>query len=177
MFKYEGVCFLKIIVVINNYCMLQSIHEEVIIMNNIENTNQLREIIRILERKLGILNESEFSCCSITMAQCHALVEIGRAKEISLNELAELLNLEKSTMSRTVNNLVAGEVAERIINAQDRRYVNISLTEKGYKLYEDIEKSMNLYFAKIYDSIPQNKRSQVLESLNILINAFTQNES
>jgi len=137
-----------------------------------DNPKNLREMIRILERKLGILQDSQFSCCSISMSQCHALVEIGRAKSICLNDLAELLNLENNTMSRTVSNLVAKELAKREINPLDRRYLTISLTDKGQKHYEDIEEEMNQYFNKIYETIPEDKRQQVLESMEILIEAF-----
>lgn len=145
-------------------------------MNFTDDPKQLREMIRILERKLGILQESEFSCCGITMAQCHALVEIGRAGSISLNELAELLNLENSTMSRTVNNLVTNELVKRDIDPQDRRYVTISLTDSGRKLFEGIEEGMNVYFRNVYDSIPENKKRQVLESIEILLEAIGKNE-
>ena len=145
-------------------------------MNFAYDSKQLREMIRILERKLGLLKESGFSCCGVTMSQCHALVEIGRAESISLNELAELLNLENSTMSRTVNNLVTSELAKRDIDPKDRRYVTISLTEKGNNLYEGIEEGMNLYFKKIYDAIPENKKQQVLESMGILLEAIDKNE-
>ncbi len=141
-----------------------------------DDTKQLRELIRILERKLGILQEKQVSCCDITLGQCHALVEIGRAKSISLNELAELLNLENSTMSRTVNNLVTLELAKRDIDPKDRRYVTISLTDSGSRLFEGIEVDMNSYFGKVYGSIPENKKQQVLESLQILIEAIGKNE-
>lgn len=145
-------------------------------MNYTDDPKQLREMIRILERKLGILQEVGFSCCGITFGQCHALVEIGRAKSISLNELAEILNLENSTMSRTVNNLVNSELAKRDIDPQDRRYVSISLTESGIKLFEGIEKCMNLYYRKVYNSIPDDKKQQVLESVQILLEAIDKNE-
>lgn len=145
-------------------------------MNNADNSKQLRELIRIFERKLGILQEAEFSCCEITLGQCHALVEIGRSKSISLNELAELLNLENSTMSRTVNNLVTSELAKRDIDPKDRRYVTISLTDSGRKLYEGIEDGMNLYYRKVYESIPEDKKEQVLESMKILLEAIGKNE-
>lgn len=144
-------------------------------MNNSNSAWQLREIIRKLERKLGILDEKEMCCCGITMAQCHALVEIGRAESISLNELAEILNLENSTMSRTVNNLVNNEMVKRDIDPQDRRYVNISLTENGSKAYGGIEASMNLYFRNVYNTIPEDKREQVIESLQLLVDAFDKN--
>ena len=137
-----------------------------------DDPKRLRELIRMLERKLGVLQDSGFSCCQITMSQCHALVEIGRAKGISLNELAELLNLENSTMSRTVNNLVANELVKRDIDPQDRRYVTISLTDKGNEIYQGIEEEMNLYFKKIYETIPADKRQQVLESIDILLESI-----
>lgn len=144
-------------------------------MNNKNNAWELREFIRKLERKLGILDEKEMSCCGITMAQCHALVEIGRADRISLNRLAEMLNLENSTMSRTVNNLVNNELVKRDIDPQDRRYVNISLTENGSKTYGSIEASMDLYFRNVYNAIPEDKREQVIESLQQLLDAFDKN--
>ncbi len=139
-------------------------------MINTNDSKQLREIIRILERKLGVLEDSEFSCCGITITQCHALVEIDLAKNISL-KLAEILNLENSTMSRTVNNLVTSELAKRDVDPQDRRYVTISLTESGQKLFEKIEDNMGHYYYEIFSQIPEAKREQVLESLNLLLEA------
>lgn len=136
--------------------------------------HELRELIRSLERKLGILEENEFSCCNISITQCHALVEIGRAKKMSLNELADLLNLEDSTMSRTVNILVTKELVRRDINQEDRRYITIMLTDQGQKLFENIETNMGNYYSDIFSRIPKEKQELVLESLNILLSAVTQ---
>lgn len=141
-------------------------------MNSTMDSKQLRELVRKLERKLGVMQDGEYSCCGITLAQCQALVEIGRAANISLNELAELLNLDNSTLSRTVNNLVANELVKRDIDPQDRRCVAISLTESGHKLFEGIETSMDLYYRKIYQSIPEDKQKQVLESMQILLESI-----
>ncbi len=141
-------------------------------MNAAMDSKQLRELVRKLERKLGVMQDGEYSCCGITLAQCHALVEIGRAVNISLNELAELLNLDNSTLSRTVNNLVANELAKRDIDPQDRRCVAITLTESGFKIFEGIEASMDLYYSKIYQSIPEDKQQQVLESMQILLESI-----
>jgi len=141
-------------------------------MKNDKVIAELRELIRLLVRHLGLLEKSEASCCGISLAQCHAIIEIGRACEISLNELAEILGLDNSTMSRTVNNLVEKDYVLRETDANDRRYVKIKLTEKGHKLYSSIESSMNNYYKDIMDSIPEEKRSQVIESLRLLDNAI-----
>jgi DNA-binding MarR family transcriptional regulator len=141
-------------------------------MDKINQAQQLRELIRKLERRLGVLEENTVSCCQVSLAQCHALVEIGRTGHISLGELAKLLNLETSTMSRTVNNLVSTSLVQRDIDTQDRRYITISLTESGNKIYQTIEKDMTFYFQDVFDSIPKDKQVQVLESMDILLEAL-----
>ncbi|TYP53756.1 MarR family winged helix-turn-helix transcriptional regulator [Thermosediminibacter litoriperuensis] len=139
-------------------------------------SHYLRELIRMLVRNLGVLEKSEASCCGTTLSQCHAIVEIGRAGEISLNELAELLNLDNSTISRSVNNLVNQGLVSRETDPEDRRYVRIRLTEEGYGVYRAVESSMEDYFERIFTSIPEEKRGQVLESLQILIEAVRKNK-
>lgn len=137
---------------------------------------KLREIVRLLERKFGVLEDGEMACCGLSMAQCHALVEIGRAGKISLVELAKLINLDNSTMSRTVNNLVNNGMAERELDPSDRRYITIKLTHDGLSHFNEIESNMGEYFMKIYAAIPAEDRAQVLESLQILIRAVADSD-
>lgn len=138
--------------------------------------HQLRELVRVLVRNLGILEQNEASCCGTTIGQCHAVVEIGRTEGISLNELADLLNLDKSTMSRTVSNIIDQDLAERETDPSDRRYLKIRLTEQGKIVYGTVENSMDDYFTRVFDSIPEEKHAQVLESLQLLSEAAKENK-
>lgn len=148
---------------------------EVNIMNNI-NGSDLREIVRILVRDLGLLERSKSCCCGVTLAQCHAIVEIGRSKEINLNSLAELLNLEKSSMSRTINNLVNENLVLREVHTENRRYIKIKLTEKGDEIFREIEKTMEDYYNDVIALVPKDKKNQVLESLQILVDTVKVNK-
>jgi len=82
-------------------------------------SHQLREQIRVFIRKLGLIERSGMECCGVTLSQCHAIVEVGRKGSLSVNDLAELLNLGKSTVSKTVDKLVSGgcwlEIRTRMI--------------------------------------------------------------
>lgn len=144
-------------------------------MDNRE-SHYLRELIRALVRNLGILEKDEAACCGITISQCHAIVEVGRAEEISLNELAKTLQLDKSTMSRTINNLVGSGLVIRELHPEDRRYLTIKLTDKGRELYKNTEGSMENYYRDIFRSVPENKREQLLVSLKALTDAVKQNK-
>lgn len=141
-------------------------------MTDTEKAKQLREFIRLFERKLGILEDGEMACCGISLTKCQALVEIGRAGTVSLAELAALLNLDSSTMSRTVNHLVSYNLAERELDPDDRRYVSIRLTPEGQKTFQEIESNMTAYYVKVFETIPADKRDAVLESLQILLKAI-----
>ncbi|HWR10806.1 MAG TPA: MarR family transcriptional regulator [Rectinemataceae bacterium] len=136
----------------------------------------LRETVRLLERRLGMLAERENSCCEVTFSQCHAVVELGRAGEISLNDLAVLLTLDKSTMSRTISALVGKGMVIREVDPEDRRYVSIRLTEMGEKKFHDIEVDMDEYFGRVYGRLPENRKEQVMESLNLLLQALDEND-
>ncbi len=136
-------------------------------------SQELRELQRVIQRKLSALIDGEMDCPQITPAQCHALVEIGRAGSISLNDLSDMLNVENCTMSRTVNKLVDNGFAMREINASDRRYIKITLTEKGKQLFVRVETAIDAHFKSIYTAIPKEKREQLFESLNILVSAVS----
>lgn len=126
----------------------------------------------MLTRKLGLLEKSEASCCGVTLSQCHAVVEIGRVGSISVNNLASVLGLDKSTMSRTINNLVEQGLVTREPDPGDRRYLSIGLTDQGRELFVNIEGNMKQYYQDTYKSIPIDKREQILESLEILVKSL-----
>lgn len=139
---------------------------------NTKGSKLFREAIRILDRKLDALEGGEFSSRGITASQCRALVEIGRAETVSLVELAQLLGLDSSTMSRTVESLVEGGFALRGPDPQDRRYIAITPTESGNALCDDIESALDAHYDDIFAHIPQTKRKEILEDLIIIIEAM-----
>ena len=142
-----------------------------------QGSNYLRELIRLLVRELGILEKEDSNCSGVSISQCHAIVEVGRAEEISLNELAKILTLDKSTMSRTINKLVEDGLVVRELHQEDRRYITIKLTDSGTKIFENIEATMGKYYNDIFMNIQEDKRQQVLESLKILTKAVNVNKN
>ena len=136
-----------------------------------------REVVKTCVRKLGLLQKADAACCGITVAQCHTLVEVGKANSLSLNKLSESLTLDKSTMSRTVDNLVNAGLVERQVDKEDRRYTKITLTAKGTEMVEVINSSMKEYFEKVMNSIPEEKRGVVIAALPYLLTAVRGTES
>jgi DNA-binding MarR family transcriptional regulator len=140
-------------------------------MTDIEGAT-LRESLRQLVRHLGVLEKSDTGEGGISLAQCHALVEIGRDGKANLNELAQRMHVDKSTMSRTIEQLVRAGIAMREPDETDRRYVVIRLSKTGQHLFERTEHDMDTYFQRIFMRIASEKRQQVLQSLALLNEAI-----
>lgn len=128
----------------------------------------LREVLQEFEKNTGKIEKNVIQCCGLTFTQCNAIMEIGKAGCISLKNLADLLEVDNSTMSQTISNLVKINMVERETDKNDRRYVTIVLTDQGIEAFRKLENGMNAYYAYINSSIPEEKKGQVIESLRIL---------
>lgn len=137
-------------------------------MDNFNQTQLLRENLRILVRKLGVLERGEALCCGITLSQSYTIVEIGRAGTMSLMQLTEILGIDKSAVSRSIDKLVNNGIVIRETDPEDRRSVTLRLSDKGETLFEEIEKRSTAYFDEVVAAIPNDKREQIIESLQYL---------
>lgn len=137
----------------------------------LEEIRMFRDTLRLLQRSLGWQTKNDADCCGVTLAQCHVLLEIGNKKELSLVDLSSVLGLDPSTLSRTIDTMVAGELVDRSANPEDRRYVNLSLTGKGQEIYNLINHTFDQCYYSIFSRIPTEKQDQVMESINLLTRA------
>ena len=80
-----------------------------------------------------------------------------------------MFSVDKSTMSRNIELLVASGFVLRLTNREDRRYVQIMLLDDGNHLYTQINQSMEDYFASVLAQIAPEKIKTVKEGIIELI--------
>lgn len=136
-----------------------------------------RKHLRKLERETGILLSSETECCSVTVAQCHLLLELDADETLGLKDLADILSLDKSTLSRTIESCVQKGFLERSVDEKNRRKNILSLTEEGRQKCDLINSLCNDQFMKIFSHIPEEKQDSVIESVFLLSVAMAQERS
>lgn len=132
-----------------------------------------REAMLQLQRNLNLQWKSDAACCGITVAQCHALLEIGKNNGITLVKLASILGLDNSTLSRTIDGMVKAKLITRRANPEDRRCLRLALTSRGKTVYGNINCIFDRFYSEIFAGIPLEKQSQIFESINILAVAFS----
>lgn len=130
--------------------------------------------MRKIERETGILIAGETACCSVTVAQCHLLMEMEMRGPSSLQDIADSLSLDKSTLSRTVESLVQAGLVERITDKDNRRKVSLSLTDTGKEKCTFINTLCNDQYEDIFSFVPEDKLPVVMEGISILATAMVQ---
>lgn len=136
-----------------------------------------RTTLKSLLRNLGALDEKKAFCCDCTYTQGHTITEVAACGSISLNELAGRLNMDKSFMSKNVDDLVKKGYLKREQDPSDRRYVIIRLTEKGEQLQTQIERQSRNKFAELLAGIQQEERQMVIKGLEVLNRALKNMQS
>lgn len=129
----------------------------------------LRRLEREVERSLSM----ETGCCGVTTAQCHILMEVEQQDGTGITDLAGVLELDKSTLSRTVDGMCRGGMLARVTDPQNRRRQLISLTGEGRRKADSINSRCDGFYGRLLAAIPKEKRAQVMESVSLLARAMS----
>jgi DNA-binding MarR family transcriptional regulator len=136
--------------------------------------NKIRAFRKILRRFEHQIDHQAALCCfEVTLAQCHTLLELEAAEKTTIGKLAKRLELDKSTLSRTVEGLVKRGLVERKVDPEDRRYSNVSLTKGGQEICDEINRMNDAYYNAVFGEIPAAKHDVILQALTLLTEAMS----
>lgn len=136
-----------------------------------QSIRSFRKILRSFERELAIQNQSS-SCCGVSLAQCHVLMELDIQDNVTLNILAKNVGLDKSTVSRTVETLVNLKMVDRVIPKNNRRTTQISLTDQGKQVVKTIHAGNDAYYQDVLDRIPDELRKPFLDGFRLMADSM-----
>jgi DNA-binding MarR family transcriptional regulator len=113
----------------------------------------------------------------ISVLQLRALAFLRRNPGATLSLLAEHVGLTLPSMSSQVSGLVARNLIDRSISAEDRRYVTLTLTEQGHSLLETARQGTQESLAKKLANLTLEERAVVIEAMHLLARVFTTTEN
>jgi putative acetyltransferase len=136
------------------------------------NSNSLLRLsLRAIIRAHGFLNDKcQFS--NLPHSHIHALIELEE-KPLLSKELARILQLDKSSISRLVKNLKTKKYIKDCLNKEDKRQKLITLTESGRKLLSATHVKADNFIARGLNFIDFNKRELIINSIAEYSRAIT----
>jgi DNA-binding MarR family transcriptional regulator len=119
-------------------------------------------------RAFGLLSSDRTPCGQpMAPSDAHALTEIVSDGGLTQRELVDRLRLDRSSVSRLVDRLVARGWVERA-NGPDRRTVRVLPTPAGRRVAAEIAGARAKRFAALLEAVPVGRRDEVLEAIRLL---------
>jgi DNA-binding MarR family transcriptional regulator len=139
---------------------------------NREEILELRSTVQLFIRLFGLLEQNVTPCgFDLSPSQVFALQEL-EDKTLTMGELADRLLLERSTVSRLIDNLVKGGFANRILNQDNRREVLVSLTDKGQRSLQQVRERSIQYYESILEMVSEEDQYQILKGFKLFANSL-----
>lgn len=130
--------------------------------------NVLREVARIYTRGQRTVAD----CNGTTPTHCHLLTELQRSGPLPLSELGTRVSLEKSWVSRAVENMVQRGLVNKEPNPTDARSWLVTLTAEGERKVRELNGILDTHAAQMLGRLCERDRATVEKSLQILLSAL-----
>jgi DNA-binding MarR family transcriptional regulator len=134
--------------------------------------DEVGAMMQKLVRAVQLFERDQIKAHGFTTTQCYTILELYKTTSLTMNELSERMNLNSSTMTRVLDNLVRDSYIARSKNESDRRIVIVSLTEKGIEVARDLDSAVKAYYKQIINNIPSGQVNDILDSVSVLQKAF-----
>jgi DNA-binding MarR family transcriptional regulator len=132
-----------------------------------DETRRILSSIRRLVRALRLEDRQSTGRYGLTGAQICVLHALQASDGISLNELSERIATDQSSASVVVQRLVESGLVSRTARADDRRHVELRLTQRGRAVVRDAPSPAQQKIADIVEVMaPPDRRkfAKLLES-------------
>jgi DNA-binding MarR family transcriptional regulator len=140
--------------------------------------NDFRRSVRGLVRALGVLNEARTPCgVDVSVREAYALDAISTGEDagaaLSQSDLQAALGIDKSNVTRVVQQLVTDGRIEQRTSADDARVRRLHLTAKGRRVVRNIEEQSLRRFSEVLERIPASERAKVVRAIELFRVALT----
>ena len=116
--------------------------------------------------------DKEMLPLDLTASQFVVVIGAMRHHARTVNEFCQLAGIEPGPMSRLLDRLEAKGIVRRVRDLDDRRQVNVALTEKGVALYPQINAALCKVYGQLLHGFSEPETLALQQALEkILLNA------
>jgi len=124
----------------------------------------IRAASRDIVRRLGFM-QSDLAGTGMPPSSVHAIIELGLGSVDTARALSDLLGLEKSSVSRMLDKLIACGLIDAAPDPNDRRSKTLRLTTKGRAAFRQIEDHGRKQVGSALNSVPPEDQVEIQTGL------------
>jgi DNA-binding MarR family transcriptional regulator len=130
-------------------------------------------LITRLQVVLSDIDYAQKACLQAGKMECQLLNHLFVVKEpVNMNELAKVLNVSHSRITRIMDNLVSKKLVVRKPSEKDRRCWFAIITDKGKKLAENSRQTVVDHQRKIIGMIPEKNIEDIFKALKLYVEKY-----
>lgn len=127
----------------------------------------LRAQVQTFVRRFGLLENNVTPCgFPLSVSQVYAMEQLEK-NATSITELASFLGLERSTVSRLVDDLVRGEFVIREVNPANRREVVLNLSDKGARSIKKVREQSVQFYRSVMSELSNEDKASILQGFKL----------
>jgi len=153
-------------------CIEQLLYGAIMPQGIVRQAERLYAVFAELIRRYQFRDRDQICCYGLSVSQCYALEALASRGSMAMGKLAEHLGLKISSVTRAVDQLVAGALARRLEDPKDRRVCRVHVTKKGRALVARIQKELVKEYERVLRDVPPESRETVVQAVARLLSAF-----
>ncbi|MGN0622029.1 MAG: MarR family winged helix-turn-helix transcriptional regulator [Porcipelethomonas sp.] len=108
----------------------------------------------------------------LTKTQLRILIILNQRSKITMGNLADSISASKEQTTRAVSPLAEKGYIFRSVNENNRRRLNVELTDKGEELLKKLRKACESQLIEAFEKLSETETAEFLSSLNVIINTL-----
>ena len=139
------------------------------------NNNETVSIDRIIENLIYLhpllsksLTRSIRAKTNLNPGSLYILGMLSKHELLSMSEIGCKLSMPKPHVTGQVDKLIAEEMVERIFDPQDRRIINIRMTEKGKEDFKAIKQEVSQDMRERITKLDEQKLRSLFDSTQVV---------
>ncbi len=137
-------------------------------MSSTENTDLVVSTLRQIIRAIDLQSKKLVKLYGLTGPQLLVLKEINKTPDQPISLIARNVSLSQATVTSILNRLEQQDFAKRVRSLNDKRKVNIILTEKSYNILNGNPSLLQETFTNKFEKLEDWERNMILSNLQRL---------
>jgi DNA-binding MarR family transcriptional regulator len=137
------------------------------------NAEKFHDLINRLQKVISEIDYSQKACMQAGKMECQLLHYLyGTSAPVNMNELAKVLNVSHSRVTRIMDNLVDKALVTRRPSEEDRRCWYAEITQRGRKMAEASQQTVIDQQEKIIKFLTADKVDGVIKAFELYVKAY-----
>jgi DNA-binding MarR family transcriptional regulator len=136
-------------------------------METQKHIQEIRNFNRFYTDLIGLLDNHLLNS-DYSLAEARILYEIFTAKQLSASDIIHSLSIDKGYLSRILKKFEKQDLVARKSSDEDARVSLLSLTDKGLKVFNELNDASNQQIAALISAMPVNQLDELVQHMKAI---------